>query len=354
MEEDLNYTIKDIARLAGVSAGTVDRVLHNRSNVSEASREKVQRVLDEINYKPNVFAIGLAKKKRYHFVCVTPYYKGHDYWSAVATGIKRAGEELAPFNVHVDFIHYHHANRVSYDEACQRALEQHPDAVLLAPNFREDTIRLTQQLDEQRVAYALVDFNVEDTHPICYIGQDSKQSGWLTAKMLLSRYQEGDELAIFLNNQKFSPAEIQMQRRLEGFMQYVAEKCDHLSIFDVILDKEDDEHNRKILDKFFAAHPQATLGTVFNSRIYQVARYLKETGREMKSLAGYDLLTENVELLKQGRVSFLLGQRPALQGYLAIKALCDHVVFKKEVTRVKYMPIDLLVKENIDYYFEMD
>ena len=47
--ENKNYTIKDIARMAGVSAGTVDRVLHNRGDLSAASREKVQKVLDEID-----------------------------------------------------------------------------------------------------------------------------------------------------------------------------------------------------------------------------------------------------------------------------------------------------------------
>ena len=57
--ENKIYTIKDIARMAGVSAGTVDRVLHNRGDVSLASMEKVQKVLDEIDYQPNVFAIGL-------------------------------------------------------------------------------------------------------------------------------------------------------------------------------------------------------------------------------------------------------------------------------------------------------
>ena len=39
--EDQNYTIKDIARMAGVSAGTVDRVLHNRGDVSPKSKAKV-------------------------------------------------------------------------------------------------------------------------------------------------------------------------------------------------------------------------------------------------------------------------------------------------------------------------
>ena len=70
--------------MAGVSAGTVDRVLHNRGDVSVSSREKVQKVLDEIDYHPNMFAIGLAAKKRYHIVCIIPYYIEHDYWHAVA------------------------------------------------------------------------------------------------------------------------------------------------------------------------------------------------------------------------------------------------------------------------------
>jgi LacI family transcriptional regulator len=60
-----NYTIKDIARMAGVSAGTVDRVMHNRGEVSEATLKKVQKVLKEIDYHPNMFAIGFGSQKRY-------------------------------------------------------------------------------------------------------------------------------------------------------------------------------------------------------------------------------------------------------------------------------------------------
>ena len=52
--------IKDIARLANVSTGTVDRVLHNRGEVSAKSREKVEKVLKEINYQPNIYASALA------------------------------------------------------------------------------------------------------------------------------------------------------------------------------------------------------------------------------------------------------------------------------------------------------
>lgn len=340
--------------MAGVSAGTVDRVLHNRGDVSRASKEKVQKVLDEIDYHPNMFAIGLAAKKRYRIACIIPYYIEHDYWHAVARGIDRAAQELRPFNVGVDYLFYNHADKASYEEACTLLQAEPVDAVLIAPNFQEETLRLTSCLEDKKIPYAFIDFNMEQTRALCYIGQDSKSSGYIAAKILMRRYREGQELVLFLNNQKNNPAEVQMQRRLEGFMQYLADEHKNLVIHDVVLHKEYTASNEKLLDDFFAGHPEAVLGAVFNSRIYQVAGYLQKRGRKLEALVGYDLLQKNVEYLKSGEVSYLIGQRPGLQGYCGVKVLCNHVVFKKPVTAVKYMPIDILMKENIDFYFEFE
>ena len=352
--EDQNYTIKDIARMAGVSAGTVDRVLHNRGDVSPQSKAKVQKVLDEIHYQPNVFAIGLAAKKKYSFICLIPYYIEHDYWHSVVGGIESARQELRPFNVSVDFLCYHHGDKESYQKACQAIREKTVDAVLIAPNFREETLALTGYLHENEIAYAFVDFNIEETNALTYIGQDSFKSGYIAAKILMRNYLkgEGQELVLFLSNSKDNPAEIQMQRRLEGFMSFITEEFNNLIIHEVILNKANQEVNQQILDEFFQNYPKATFGAVFNSRVYQLGDYLRRTGRCMKGLIGYDLLKANVELLKSGDVQYLIGQRPELQGYCGVKALCDHVVFKKSVAPVKYMPIDILIKENIDFYFE--
>lgn len=352
--ENKNYTIKDIARMAGVSAGTVDRVLHNRGDVSIASREKVQKVLDEIDYHPNMFAIGLAAKKRYRILCVIPYYIEHDYWHTVTEGINRAAQELRPFNVSIEYLYYHHADRISYEKICAQLREEIMDAVLIAPNFRGETRALTAHLEDNKIPYAFIDFNIEDTHALCYVGQDSQESGYIAAKILMREYKEGQELILFLNNNKNSPAEIQMQRRMEGFMNFITSEYRHLIVHDVVLNKEDDVANRQTLEEFFTTHPQAALGAVFNSRVYQVADYLQETGHHLEGLVGYDLLQKNVEYLKSGEVNYLIGQRPRLQGYCSVKALCDHIVFKRPVTAVKYMPIDILMKENINFYFEFE
>ena len=352
--ENKNYTIKDIARMAGVSAGTVDRVLHQRGDVSEASLAKVRRVLDAIDYRPNVFAIGLAAKKPYHIICVLPYAEPEDYWASVAAGVQRAMQEMRPFNVSVDLLHYWHGDRASYVEACRQALEKESNGIVIAPNFREETLWLTRQLDERSLPYVFIDFHIRLAHPLCYIGQRSENSGYMAAKCLMMRYRQGDELVLFLSNTKNSPAEIQMQRRLEGFMRLIAERFDHMTIHDVVLDKEDSEANYELLDRFFEEHPRAVLGTAFNSRVYHVANYLRSRGRRLNGLIGYDLLPQNCQLLREGYVNYLIGQRPGLQGYLGIKTLCNHLVFKQPIPAERFMPIDLLTKDNIDYYFEIE
>lgn len=354
--EKKNYTIKDIARMSGVSAGTVDRVLHNRGDVSKSSREKVEKVLESIDYRPNMFAIGLAAKKHFQIVCIIPVYHENDYWHMVTQGIERAALEMQPFNVDVSFINYRHGDKSSYESVCQKLMngEEKYDAVLIAPNFTEETQELAGYLDQQETPYVFIDFNVTGCQPLSYIGQDSFQSGYIASKILMRSYQPDDELVLILNNQKYNPAEIQMQRRLEGFMTYLSESFDKLTIHELVLDKTDAKANYQLLDAHFANHPKSTLGAVFNSRVYQVASYLCERGHRMNGLLGYDLLQDNIRYLKSDHLNYLIGQRPGMQGYNGIKMLCNHMVFKQPVPGIKYMPIDILIKENIDFYFEIN
>lgn len=351
--KDKTYTIKDIARLAGVSAGTVDRVMHNRGEVSDASRIKVQKILDEINYQPNMFAIGLAAKKKYTIYCLIPHYKEQGYWYSVTEGIKKAALELKSFNVSTDFIFYNHSDKTSYTEAHKKLIEKEPDAVLIAPNFRDETLQFTAKLEEQHIPFVFIDVNPDGANALKYIGQNSYQSGYIAAQILMREYSEEKELVLFLSNYRENPAEFQVQRRWEGFMRYLNANRITPVIHEVIVDRDNQYLTTAALDTFFHSHAGTFMGVVFNSRIYQIGQYLVKNNKRMGGLLGYDLLPQNVELLKNGVINFLIGQRPGLQGYCGVKALADKVVFKKEVEPLKYMPIDILLKENIDYYFEL-
>ena len=75
MEIKTKIRIKDIAERAGVSVGTVDRVLHGRSSVSRISMERVQKVLEEYNYTPNHYASALASNTVHHFAVILPMHE---------------------------------------------------------------------------------------------------------------------------------------------------------------------------------------------------------------------------------------------------------------------------------------
>ena len=70
-------------------------------------------------------------------------------------------------------------------------------------------------------------------------------------------------------------------------------------------------------------------------------------------LLGYDLLERNIKCLKNGSVRFLIAQQPIRLGHDSVEELSRHLIFKKEVKPMNFMPIDLLTSDNIDYYSDV-
>lgn len=84
--EKQTVTIYDVAREAGVSMATVSRVVNGNPNVKPSTRKKVFAVIDELNYRPNAVARGLASKKTTTVGVLIPDVTNL-YYSALARGI---------------------------------------------------------------------------------------------------------------------------------------------------------------------------------------------------------------------------------------------------------------------------
>lgn len=342
--------IKDIAELAGVSKGTVDRVIHNRGEVSEASREKVEKVLREMQFKPNVYASALASKKRYHFLCILPEHGVDDYWAQVEAGLKKQMLELRDLNVSVDLLYYDQYDVYACRELYQKIPDMHPDAVLVSPLFKDSSEALARQLSERHIPFVFVDSQVEGVSPLAYYGMHSFKSGHLAAKLLFHEQPGIESVVMFHAVRRGETGANQTVQRKAGFMEYIRQHKPHCIIHSVALHWNNIEENDRILDAFFKDHPDVTAGVSFNSRVFMVADYLHRREKREFRLLGYDLLERNVEFLKSGNVDYLIAQRPEIQGYRGLKALADHLIFKKEVPVLNYMPMDILTDENIDFY----
>ena len=116
--------IKDIAERAGVSVGTVDRVLHERPNVSKAAREKVEQALAEMDYQPNVYASALAYNKDYTFYCIIPMHDSEAYWDEIKQGVKAATARRRDFHVSLKILYYERFNAPSFIKVAKECLDQ--------------------------------------------------------------------------------------------------------------------------------------------------------------------------------------------------------------------------------------
>ncbi|MBK5720479.1 substrate-binding domain-containing protein [Dysgonomonas sp. Marseille-P4677] len=352
-KDNTNIRIVDIAKLAGVSTGTVDRVLHKRGRVSEEKRAKVEQILKEINYEPNLVARFLASKRSYKFAVIAPTYSEGDYWELVCNGIDRAESEMKKFNISVEYIHFNQYDRESFREAVNLLKGKEYDGVLLATLFGELVINLSKELDEKEIPYIYIDSDIIGQNDLAYFGGDSLGSGNIAAKLLLKEI--GINANIFIAHIRFKYKEIsvQMKTRELGFIDCLKKSGYKGKIHHIEINPDDYSQTKKSLEDILSKSDSLVGGIVLNSRIYELVSLLNKIDKSLSErtrLIGHDAIERNVNALKNGQVSFILSQRPELQGYDAIKALANYFLFKQLPQKTNFMPIDILIKENIDYY----
>ena len=343
--------IKDIAERAGVSVGTVDRVLHERPNVSPKALEKVKKALAEMDYKPNMYASALAHNKSYNFYCVIPKHESEAYWEELEEGVIAGCERRRDFRVQEHILYYNRFSTDTFAKAMNECLKQEPDGVIVVPSTLETTRRFTDIMHQKQIPFILLDSYMPDLKPLSFYGQDSFSSGYFAARMLMMLAPQEKEIMLMKQTYKGLVASKQQDNRETGFRHYMKDHFPKVVIHDIDLKMEDkNEQHDEQLEQFFKSHPKVHHCITFNSRAYVVAEFLQKSNRRDVQIMGYDMIHRNAECVRQGSISFLIAQHAYMQGYACIQTLFDAIVLKKEVDPVNYMPIELLAKENIDYY----
>ncbi len=344
--------IKDIARLADVSVGTVDRVIHGRSGVSESSKKRVEEILGQLHYQPNMYASALASNKKYFFICLLPQHLEGEYWTAVEEGLNNAVAAYSDFNISMKMCYYDPYDYTSFLSAGKEILTEHPDGVLIVPTVPQFTCSFTNLLSESSIPYIFIDSNIAGLNQLAFYGQNSEKSGYFAAKMLMLMAGDSTEIVIFRQIKEGIVGSNQQENRELGFRKYMKEYFPTCQITELDLHPKHLKEDNQLLDAYFKEHPSVTCGITFNSKVHIIGEYLEEKQSKNFNLMGYDLLERNVTCLRNGSVSMLIAQQPEMQGYNGVKALCDQLIFKKEINCINYMPIDLLTAENIDFYIK--
>ena len=343
--------IKDIAERAGVSVGTVDRVLHDRPNVSKPAREKVELALKEMNYQPNMYASALAYNKSYTFYLLIPKHESEAYWEEIEEGARKCEETRRDFHIDVEIRFYERSSEESFREAGKAIAEAKPEGVIVVPSSLMVTREFTEQLHGLNIPFIMLDSYMPDLKPLSFFGQDSFSSGFFAAKMLMMIASKEKEIMLMRQTKDGIVVSKQQDNREVGFRHYMHDHFPSVKIIDLDLPLNGTRTEyTKMLERYFDSHPDTHHCITLTSKAHIVGDFLLKTNRRDVQIMGYDMVEKNARCLREGSISFLIAQHAYMQGYNCVETLFRALVLKKKVTPVNYMPIELLMKENVDFY----
>ena len=339
------FTIKDIAKLAGVSKGTVDRVLHKRGKVSKKAQDKVDSIIKEIDYQPNPMARSLKENKVYKISVLIPDMEVDPYWIPAHEGIRDAANQYRSFGLIVEQFNYHPKQKDSFIQKSKEALATSPDVLLLAPLFQEESLLTQAQCKEQNVRVAFFNNYLSTINQDLFIGQDLSQSGRIAADLIYKTVGDAAEIVII-----HIDLEPHMQFKENGFKNYFnRKKNSNIQLSTKNFTTDDEMLFEKEVCNFFQNHPTISAIFITNSKVFMLVPILQKQNYN-GIIIGYDLLQQNIKCLKSNKIDFLLHQRPKRQAYLGVNYFAELFLFGKKSPNQKFLPIDICSAENVDYY----
>ncbi len=304
--------IKDIAQKANVSIGTVDRVLHNRGEVAESTRNEVLKIIEELGYTPNILARSLASKKKYTIAILVPDYENNNpYWEKPLTGIFNAVNEIKNYNFEISVFTFELGNEKSFENKANEVFKISPNGLIFAPVMYKVSLNVIKQCETLKIPYVFFDVDIDNCNNLAYFGHNSFQSGYVAARLMDYGLPENTDIFILkLVNKAVSTYHLSL--RENGFRSYfeLPDRVKKNNIISTEIDISNKALIKSQFDKIFKINNKTKGIFVPNSRVHYIAKYLFDTKQENNIVIGYDLIQENVDYLKQGTIRFLICQNP--------------------------------------------
>ncbi|MBN1501839.1 MAG: substrate-binding domain-containing protein [Spirochaetes bacterium] len=338
--------IKDVAKRAGVSAGTVDRIIHNRGRFSEETADRVRKAISDLNYKTDIRARNFSLSLKCRIAVLMPFPElNNDYWKLPLEGMKNALEELSASHVTAEFFHFHEYNHDKFQNMIRNIRKKQFDAFVIAPLLHDEILKLFDTLfDDKPVVF--FDSDIESSPRYTYIGQKSVEAGHLAAKLMNQMISGSDNKILIITTDSGNE---HLTDRVTGFLEKISFKTETIEI------PVNPDNMTEILEKI-----RPKLGSEYNgvyvaySSCHYIAQMIEEQGLEKKiPLVGYDLVPDNIMHLERETISYILTQRPIDQGYLSIKTLYKKIILGQESASEQLMPIDIITQENLASYIRM-
>lgn len=340
----MSVTIKEIAELANVSRGTVDKVLHNRPGIKEETKNKVLRIAKELNYQPSLAGKALVQTK-------TPMKFGimltgdfNPYIQALMKGIERGRQEFEPFGIEIItrmFMTFEPSEQLAI---IQDMVNQKVTGLAVYPIDNSQVINKINQLIESNIAVITFNSPINELNSMCFIGQDHYKGGRTAAELFGKILPSPKNIGVIISTNHLSCH----QNRFKGFSDKLKESDRNATILEVQENGDRKEDAFRITLEYCNKYPDMNAIYITGGGVDGVATALDIAGKQKEiHLICHDLTPASRELLKKDVIDFVLDQNPLEQGYQLVKVLFEYCMKKIVPPSQIEIPIGIFTKESL-------
>lgn len=340
-------TLKEIADLAGVSRGTVDRVLNHRGSVNPQTEKKILEIVQALDYKPNKAGIVLAAQKKNLKLGVVLLGRDTVFYDDILAGVRDKAEELEGYNCSVLL------RQTEYDltqqlDAIDELVAEGISGLAISP-YNDNAVReKIDALHEQGIPVVTLNTDIENSRRLAYVGCHFYRSGETAGGLMHLMTGGAAERCVRVGIISGSTNILCHTERIAGF-RHVTESYGGIRIVETVNTYDDETESYDLTADMLRRHPEINALYFTAGGVYGGCRAVMDSGRAGQiTVITNDMVDTTREFLENGLIAATICQQPFVQGYKPLSILFTYLT-TGELPAVEndYVNIDIRIRENL-------
>jgi LacI family transcriptional regulator, galactose operon repressor len=341
--------IHEIARLAGVSIGTVDRALHGRKGINEKTRQRVLTIAKNADYRPNLAARALSATKPLARIGVCIPREIHYFYDQVRQGIwaeARSHEHLG-----VELV-YRPVDRqgVTEPERLQELLASHIQGLIVTPGNPRKLTPVIDAAEKKGIRVICIASDAPGSNRSSVVCVDPELNGKIAGE-LMGRFATPRSRVAIVTGMLQTEDHLQ---KVKGFSETFPQVCKGGEVAEV-LEGHDNEDETFIKCSQLLQRKKGLAGVyVSTANCLPVCRAVTvlRVARKIKVITT-DLFEEMVPYFEKGTIIASIYQRPYVQGQRAVRLLIDHIFSHQPFPHNYYLNPGIVLNSNLRLFREI-
>jgi LacI family transcriptional regulator, galactose operon repressor len=342
--------ISEIARLANVSIGTVDRALHGRSGIRESTRDRILTIANSLRYKPNLAARALSRRQQTVRIAICVPREIHFYFNQLLEGLQAEARRFEHLGVETI---YHPTARLGMHEpeTVREVISEHGiRALIIAPGNPQILNSVIDEAEKKDIRVICVDTDAPESSRSTVVCVDGTVSGMLSGE-LLGRFLCPKSSVVVTTGMLQAEDH---RKKVDGFRKVFPQVCEGGKVMEVIEDHED----RDIaLEKCLALlKERGDLSGIYVStaNCLPVCRALKVCGLAGKiKVVATELFAEMIPYFENATILASVTGRAHAQGQTAMHLTIDHLLHHRPLPSHRYLLPHIAMRSNLHLFPEV-